>query len=83
VKAPWIVLYKGSEEPACTAENRFKGSILRILEGKVNSEIVVQISGNTELCTVLTETSRKILKLEKGDTVWAVFNASAVVIHTD
>lgn len=83
VKAPWIVLYKGSEEPACTADNRFKGSVVRILEGKVHAEIVVQISGNIELCAVLTEKSRKFLELNKGDEVWAAFNASSVVIHTD
>ena len=83
VKAPWVMLYKGGEEPACTAENRFKGLVLRVLKGKINSEVVVQITGNTELCSILTEKSRKILKLEKGDPVWAVFNAATVVIHAD
>jgi molybdate transport system regulatory protein len=83
VKAPWIILYKGIEEPACTAENRFKGSVLRVLKGKVNSEVVVQITDNTELCSILTEKSRKMLRIEKGDTVWAVFNATTVVIHAD
>ena len=40
--------------------------------------MVVQITGNTELCSILTEKSRKMLKIEKGDTVWAVFNATTV-----
>ncbi|MBI5894944.1 MAG: tyrosine-type recombinase/integrase, partial [Desulfobacterales bacterium] len=44
VKAPWVVLYKGVKEPACSAENRFKGSVQRVLKGKINSEVVVQIS---------------------------------------
>jgi molybdate transport system regulatory protein len=83
VKAPWVVLCKGTEEPVCSAENRFKGSVLRILKGKINSEVVVQISGSTELCSVLTEKSRKMLKIKRGDTVWAVFNATTVVIHVD
>lgn len=83
VKAPWVVLYKGIEEPACTAENRFKGLVVRILKGKINSEVVVQITDNTELCSILTEKSRRMLKIEKGETVWAVFNATTVVIHAD
>jgi molybdate transport system regulatory protein len=83
VKAPWVILYKGTEEPACSAENRFKGAVLRVLKGKINSEVVVQISSSTELCSILTEHSRKMLKIEKGDTVWAVFNASSVVIKVD
>ena len=83
VKAPWVVLYKGMEEPACSAENRFKGTVLRTIKGKINSEVVVQISERTELCAILTENSRKSLELEKGDQVWAVFNAAMAVIHVD
>jgi molybdate transport system regulatory protein len=83
VKAPLVVLYKGVEEPACSAENRFKGSVLRVIKGKINSEVVVQISDSTELCSILTEKRRKSLKIKKGDTVWAVFNAAMAVIHVD
>jgi molybdate transport system regulatory protein len=83
VKAPWVVLYKGGEAPKCTAENRFMGSVLRISKGKINSEVVVRISDSTELCSVLTEKSRKELQIKEGDTVWAVFNAASVVINVD
>jgi molybdopterin-binding protein len=57
--------------------------VLRVLKGKVNSEVVVRISSRTELCAVVTEQSRKMLGIEKGDSVWAVFNAAMVVIHVD
>jgi len=83
VKAPWVILYKGVEEPACSAENRFKGSVLRVMRGKINTEVVVRISDRTELCTILTEYSRKSLKIVKGDPVWAVFTAAMAVIHLD
>jgi molybdate transport system regulatory protein len=83
VKAPWVMLFKGIGEPACSAENRFKGSVVRVIKGRINSEVVVQISDTTELCSIITEKSRKTLKIEKGDTVWAVFNAAMVVIHVD
>jgi molybdopterin-binding protein len=45
--------------------------------------VVVQISDRTELCSAITEKSREALRLEKGDPVWAVFNASVAVIHLD
>ena len=83
VKAPWVVLYKGLEAPKCTAENKFLGSVLRISKGKINSEIVVRISENTDLCSILTEKSRKMIDIREGDTVWAVFNAFSVVINVD
>jgi molybdate transport system regulatory protein len=83
VKAPWVVIYKGIEEPACSAENRFKGSVIRVIKGKINSEVVIKISDTTELCSILTEKSRESLEIQKGDSVWAVFNATMAVIHVD
>ena len=34
VKAPWVMLFKGEEEPLCTAENRFCGKVSRDHQGK-------------------------------------------------
>ncbi len=83
VKAPWVVIYTGEEPPRCTAENRFRGSVSRISRGKINSEVVVKISERTELCSVLTEKSRRELRIREGDVVWAVFNAAAVVLQVE
>jgi molybdate transport system regulatory protein len=83
VKAPWVIIYKGEDAPKCTAENQFMGSVTKISQGKVNSEIVVRISEGTELCSILTERSRQKLQIKEGDTVWAVFNAASVVINVE
>jgi molybdate transport system regulatory protein len=83
IKAPWVVIYKGEEAPKCTAENQFRGTVSRISKGKINSEIVVGISEITELCSILTEKSRKDLQIKEGESVWAVFNAASVVINVD
>jgi molybdate transport system regulatory protein len=83
VKAPWVVIYKGEEAPTCTAENQYNGTVSRVSNGKINSEIVVRISDTTELCSILTEKSRHHLRIKEGDTVWAVFSAAAVVLHVD
>jgi len=83
VKAPWVILQKGDEEPECTAENKFRGTIDRITMGKVTTEYVVRIADGTELCSlVTTETSRR-LELRENDPVWAVFNSFSVVLHLD
>jgi molybdate transport system regulatory protein len=83
VKAPWVILFKGTEEPTCSAENRFQGSVVRVLKGKINSEVVVRISDRTELCSILTAKSRDAMQIQKEDSVWAVFNAAQTVIHVD
>lgn len=83
VKAPWVILEKTEEEPACTAENRFRGMIERVNRGAVNTEYVVRLQDGAELCSIVTSESGRRLAFEKGDTVWAVFNCFAVVLQVD
>jgi len=80
VKAPWVILQIGKEEPACSAENRFNGIIARITKGKVNTEYAVRISDGTELCAVVSTAGSRHLNLNEGDRVWALFNCFAVVL---
>jgi molybdate transport system regulatory protein len=83
IKAPWVMLYMGNEGPKSTAENIFRGTIDRITRGRVTTEVVVRIPGNTELCSVVTEESRKRLDLKENDPLWVAFSAFAVVLHVD
>jgi len=81
VKAPWVVLVSGPEEPHLSAENRFRGTIRRLLRGKVTAEVTVELSDGTELCAVITADSADRMALAEGTWVWAVFSANAVVLH--
>jgi molybdate transport system regulatory protein len=83
VKAPWVTITKGDQAPISTAENRFCGAVCRIVQGKVSTEIVVRIPDGTELCSIVTEKSRRMLGIKKNDIVWAAFNAYTVVIHSE
>jgi molybdate transport system regulatory protein len=83
VKAPWVILQKGEAEPKCSAENKFQGTVERIIPGKVTTEYVVKISDGTELCSVVTSDIRHWLDLHENDPVWAVFNSFSVVLHID
>ena len=83
VKAPWVMLYKDNEEPKSTAENIFRGIVHRITSGKLTTEVVVRIPDGTELCSVITEESKRRLDLKENDSLWVAFNAFAVVLHID
>jgi molybdate transport system regulatory protein len=83
VKAPWVILQKDPEAPQCSAENKFRGTVDRITQGKVTTEYVVRIADGTELCSVVTSESSRRLDLHANDPVWAVFNSFAVVLHLD
>ncbi len=83
VKAPWVILQKGDEEPFTSAENRFVGTISRISSGELNSEYALRISDGTELCAIVSSLDSRRLDLKEGDRVWALFNCFAVVLHVD
>ena len=74
---------KGDQEPECSTENRFRGTIARINEGKVTTVFVVRIPDGTELCSVVTTKASKGLKLQEDDTIWVIFNCFSVVLHAD
>jgi molybdate transport system regulatory protein len=83
VKAPWVILQTGDAAPACSAENRFHGEIIRINGGPVNTEYAVRLADGTELCAVVSTPGSRSLNLRVGDGVWALFNCFAVVLHVD
>lgn len=83
IKAPWVILQKSDKEPESTAENRFFGTIKRIIRGKITTEYVVRISDGTELCSVVSTDNARERGFKINDHVWVIFNSFSVVLHTD
>lgn len=83
VKAPWVIVQKARAKPVCTAENVFRGTICKIVHGKLTTEIIVHVQDGIELCSVVTEESRRRLNVAVEDEVWIMFNSFAVVLHVD
>lgn len=83
VKAPWVTIYKSDKEPNSTAQNSFRGIVERIRRGKVTSEVVVRVADGLELCSIVTEESRKRMDIRENDEVWVGFNAFSVVLNVD
>ena len=83
VKAPWVMLQNTENEPKCSAENRLRGTVIHIREGEITTEYVIRISDGTSLCAVTTQETVSRLGILENDTVWAIFNSFAVVLHVD
>jgi molybdate transport system regulatory protein len=83
VKAPWVVLQKARTEPVCTAENMFHGKVTRIVRGNLTTEFIVRIQDGTELCSLVTEDTRRKLDIREKEDVWIMFNSFAVILHVD
>ena len=83
IKAPWIILQGGDLESSNSADNCYKGEVVRINKGKVSFEYVIRINDGTELCALVSTSGSKSLDLKVGDSVWALFNCFAVILHAD
>ena len=83
VKAPWVVLQKGQTKPSCSAENMFYGEVTQILRGKLTSEFTIRVQDGTDLCSVVTEESRRKLGIKEKDKVWVIFNSFGVILRVD
>ena len=82
VKSSWIIL-STEENVSMSARNKLAGSVKKITQGKVNSEVQLNLGNEKSLSCVLTNASVKSLKLKKQQTVYALFKASSVILMKD
>ena len=66
-----------------SARNVLKGKVKRITPGAVNTEVVVELPGGTEVVSIITRSSAESLGLAVGKQVYAVIKASNVMIAID
>jgi molybdopterin-binding protein len=66
-----------------SARNVLKGKVKKITHGAVNTEVIVELPGGTQVTSMITKTSAESLKLAEGKEVYAVIKASNVMIATD
>jgi molybdate transport system regulatory protein len=65
-----------------SARNQLKGSVTQIIEGKVNDEVVIDVSGTT-FKAVITKEAVSEMGLASGSEVYAIIKASFVMVAKD
>jgi len=63
--------------------NQISGTVVKITNGGVMSEVVVKTAGGEELAAVVTLSSVKNLKLKKGSTVVALIKSTNVSLGVE
>jgi len=63
-----------------SARNVMKGRVKSVNTGAVNTEVVIEVGGGTEIVSIVTKTSAEELGLKEGSEVYAVVKASNVMI---
>lgn len=79
IKAGWVLITK-ENNLRTSARNNLKGKITKIIPGKVNTEVVLKLSGGNTLTSMITNESATTLGLAEGDDATAFFKASSVII---
>jgi len=83
VKAPWVMLHRMDDSLDGSADNLIEGIVDKVTRGAINTEYIVRISDDSEVCALVTSASSRRLALRQGDRVRVAFNAYAVVLLAD
>lgn len=66
-----------------SARNVLKGKVTKVVEGEVNTEVVIKVTDNAEVVAMITKSSADRLGLAEGKSVYAVIKASNVMVGVD
>jgi molybdopterin-binding protein len=66
-----------------SARNILKGQIIAIKPGAVNTEVVLELTGGSQVVAVITSASAENLGLTVGRSAYAVIKSSSVMIAVD
>ena len=80
VKASSVIIGSDLHDAKVSARNVFCGTIAKIVEGPVNTEVDVEIGGGNIVSAVITHGSSTRLGLKVGGHACALFKASSVII---
>jgi molybdate transport system regulatory protein len=68
---------------AISARNQFKGAVISLVPGMVNTEVVLDIGNGASVSAVITNRSKETLGIKEGSEVYAFFKASHVIISRE
>jgi len=80
IKASSVIIGTDLHDAKVSARNIFCGTIAKIIEGPVNTEVDVEIGGGNIISAVITHGSSEALGLKTGGHACTLFKASSVII---
>ena len=66
-----------------SARNILKGKVVKVTRGAVNAEVVLELSGGTQIVSIITLSSVDAMDIKVGKEAYAVVKASNVMIGVD
>lgn len=66
-----------------SARNALKGTVKKVEEGAVNTEVLIEVAPGVEITAIITKASASSLGLSVGKEAYAVIKSSDVMIAVD
>jgi molybdopterin-binding protein len=66
-----------------SARNQLKGKVIKVTEGSVNTEVVIELAPGVTITSMITRTSASGMAITPGREVYAVIKASDVMVGVD
>lgn len=66
-----------------SARNVIQGKVVRIKQGAVNVEVVIEVAPEVELVSIITKQACDSLRLKEGMSAYAAIKASNVMIAAE
>jgi molybdopterin-binding protein len=66
-----------------SARNIIKGKVKKVNHGLVSSEVIVGLPNELEIVSIVSKAAVENLNLKEGKEVYAIINASDVILATD
>lgn len=83
IKASFVMIGKDLEGAKLSARNILFGTISRLVEGPLDTEVHLSLGEGTELVAIITKASAQHLDLKEGDSAFAVIKASSVILGVE
>ena len=80
IKASSIIIGSDLHDAKLSARNIMCGTIFKIIEGPVSTDVEVDIGAGNTVSAVITHESAKKLGLKEGGHACAIFKASSVIL---
>jgi molybdopterin-binding protein len=80
----WVInKFYRRQDMKISARNILKGKVVKIVHGAVNSEVIIELPGGTQLVSIITNSSVAMLGLKEGKEAYAIIKASNVMVGVD
>lgn len=83
IKSSFVILAPAEGLGRTSARNQISGTITRVEDGAVNSEVTLDIGGGKSIIAIITSESVKHLGFKEGDKAVALIKSSHVILAVD